>query len=136
MICRNKKYMVRVSRSGLLGSRERVRETKGVRPMDDSPSPWLTVSSPGGGSKINYDWWIDRTNELGGRERADVASGSALSRKPSRRSGPISIPLTSTLHFIISIHFSIWLTLSFQQTPANLSIRITGRKRWFVREQY
>lgn len=51
-------------------------------------------------------------NELG-NERT-WPSGSALSRKPSRRSGPINCPPSSAtrLHFIISTHFSIWLTRS------------------------
>lgn len=64
------------------------------------------LSSPGGGSDRNYDWRGDGREQRdgeGGRELGNERtwpSGSALSRKPSRRSGPIKRPpLPAFYHF-------------------------------------
>lgn len=105
-------------------------------------SPWLLVSSPGGGSDRNYDWWTaDRANELGSQgARADAASGSALSRKLSRHSGPINIPhpQVNTL-YILSFQIIFQHQIVPLSSPLNFARSFEKEKkshgRWAPREK-
>jgi len=123
----------------------------GGRQKASGQSSDCRLSSPGGDSDRNYDWRIDATVPRVRREDRKTdrkkkgrpgivwnertwASGSALSRKPSRRSGPIKRVLRTPtsdpfsfsslatgwpfrLHFIISTNSSIWLRQDAYDSP-------------------
>jgi hypothetical protein len=81
------------------------------------------LSSPGGGSDRNYDWRIDAARRkaeeredrdarkkgsgIAKRNERTWANGSTLSRKPSRRSGPIKRALRSPALGLPSFSFSL-----------------------------
>ena len=111
--------MTRVEERVVVGTRGKIGWSDGGSGDKRRPGNLVNcrLSSPGGGSDRNYDWRADRraARQRGRKGKSELGnertwpSGSALSRKPSRRSGPIKrrppFLQLGRLYFIISNSF-------------------------------
>lgn len=139
--------MTRVEERVVVGTRGKIGWSDGGSGDKRRPGNLVNcrLSSPGGGSDRNYDWRADRraARQRGRKGKSELGnertwpSGSALSRKPSRRSGPIKRPppflQLRRLYFIISNSFfnmavQLWpLRSAFFSSRRSFSRRLQRR---------